>query len=113
MSTETREAQAQERKAQRLEAVADWFTDCKNLTLESLPAGLIADLRAGAAALRAPRETGWQQARDALKLARKVTNTWACVARSKRDGDAIFQFHQDIKEAEAALPPAPRPQETE
>ena len=53
MSDQTREAQAFERKAQRLEVVADWFTDCENLRLESLPAGLISDLCAGASALRA------------------------------------------------------------
>ena len=42
---------------ERLEAVADWFTEAKNLWLERLPVGLIADLRAGAAALRAQ---AWQ-----------------------------------------------------
>ena len=39
-------------QADKLEAVAEWFTDCKNLTLEKLPTGLIDALRAGARALR-------------------------------------------------------------
>ncbi len=39
------------RDADKLEAMADWFTDCKTLTLERLPTGLIEALRAGVAAL--------------------------------------------------------------
>lgn len=40
-------------KADKLDAVADWFTDCKTLTLDKLPSGLIEALRDGATALRA------------------------------------------------------------
>lgn len=41
----------QEKHADKLKAVAEWFRDCKTLTLEKLPHGLIAALEAGAAAL--------------------------------------------------------------
>ena len=41
-----------EQKALKLEALADWFTDCKTLTLERLPVGLIETLREAAALLR-------------------------------------------------------------
>ena len=52
----------------RLEAVAEWFTEAKNLWLERLPVGLITDLRAGAAALR---EQAWQPITSARTDARK------------------------------------------
>jgi hypothetical protein len=45
------------RQAEKLRAVADWFVDCKTLTLERLPEGLIAALRAGADALEAAAVT--------------------------------------------------------
>ena len=41
-----------QQKADKLDAAADWFTDCKTLTLDTLPAGLIEALRDGATALR-------------------------------------------------------------
>lgn len=41
-----------EQHADKLMAVAEWFTDCKTLTLENMPHGLIAALKAGAVALR-------------------------------------------------------------
>lgn len=43
--------------ANKLRAAADWFTDCKTLTLDRLPVGLIAALRAGADALDTPRQS--------------------------------------------------------
>ncbi len=49
---EARLRELRDEQADKLEAVADWFTDCKTLTLERLPTNLIAALLAGAAALR-------------------------------------------------------------
>ena len=49
--TEAQRAQ-QIKQADKLTAAAEWFTDCKTLTLEQLPEGFIAALLAGAEALR-------------------------------------------------------------
>lgn len=46
---------------------------------------------------------------DALILARVATNTWACVARSKRDHDVIAGLHRDIDALRARLTPAAPP----
>lgn len=64
----------EERGARRLEALADWFTDCKNLLLESFPSGLIFDLRAGASALRelAKAEAEHQRLNAQLKHANSM-----------------------------------------
>lgn len=53
-------------------------------------------------------EADWQAANQetaaALKLARKFVNTFACVAKTKRDHDAVSLFHREIDEAERAVP---------
>ena len=61
----------------RLEAVAEWFTEAKNLWLERLPVGLIADLRAGAAALRA--------------------QAWQPIESAPKDGRWLLGWHHDFK----------------
>lgn len=44
--------------AGKLRAAADWFTDCKTLTLEQLPVGFIEALKAGADALESSPSPG-------------------------------------------------------
>lgn len=44
-----------------------------------------------------------QQTVEALKLARCCTNTFAVVARTKRDYDAIANWHREIDARESAI----------
>ena len=45
-----------------------------------------------------------QETASALKLARKFVNTFACVAKTKRDHDAVALFHRELDERERAVP---------
>ncbi len=60
-----------------LDAAGEWFTDCKNLHLESLPVNFIAACHAGAKALRelaaAPRAAGPQRDYDFTNAAKRVS----------------------------------------
>lgn len=57
MGLEANDAPTARQRADKLRAAAEWFRDCKTLTLEALPVGFIAALESGAAALLAEAST--------------------------------------------------------
>jgi len=70
--------------AGKLRAAADWFTDCKTLTLERLPVGFIAALQAGADALESSPSPG---AVETPELAEVLDIALDCAkARLEQDG---------------------------
>ena len=82
-----------EKAAQRLEAVADWFTDAKTLTLENLPKGLITDLRAGAQALRTPSAAEvLQTLREKVVKDRDKSTHFVAEHGIQRFTDATFEY---------------------
>ncbi len=101
-----------ERRAQALDAAADWFIDCKTLTLEKLPAGFIAALRAGASALRAPPAAPTppesRLVTDCLRIADEMER--ADLLHRPLASAALLAYWLECLRTPASTPPAP-PQE--
>lgn len=79
------------KQADKLRAVADWFTDCKTLTLENPPNGLIVALRAGADALEqigsVPDSTEAERAHERTGAQRNDPTDKFAIFDAPRDGD--------------------------
>lgn len=95
MTDDTRRLQAD-----KLRAVADWFVDCKTLTLERLPTSLIAALKAGADALEAAAVTPEGKELDAIRQAIIRAESPTGDTSDVLDLVAVFIDHHKEVEAE-------------
>lgn len=89
----------QAQHADKLKAAADWFRDCKTLTLKKTPTGFIAALEAGAAALLASPQTNYARAMNDIQRHMLLTLEAMGVEDGKTLSEVQRRLHVDAPTA--------------